>query len=75
MSTCFCFSVFLLTTIFYLLIFIAVLMMVLIGVYFLMDFITPALLVFTLFLPRILLITALIMDFMEDFMILVILMG
>jgi len=49
-------------------------MMVLIGVYFLMDFITPAL-VFTLFLPRILLITALIMDFMEDFMILVILMG
>jgi hypothetical protein len=53
----------------------AVLMMVLIGVYFLMDFITPALLVFTLFLPRILLIIALIMDFIENFMILVILIG
>ena len=50
-------------------------MMVLIGVYFLMDFITPALLVFTLFLLRILLITALIIDFIEDFMILVILIS
>jgi hypothetical protein len=53
----------------------AVLIMVLIGVYFLMDPITPALLVFTLFLPRILLIIALIIDFIKDFMILVILMG
>jgi hypothetical protein len=53
----------------------AVLIMVLIGVYFLIDFITLALLVFTLFLPRILLITALIIDFIEDFMILVILIG
>jgi hypothetical protein len=50
-------------------------MMVLIGVYFLMDFITPTLLIFTLFLPRILLIIALIMDFIENFMILVILIG
>jgi hypothetical protein len=46
--------------------------MVLIGVYFLIDFITLTLLVFTLFLPRILLITALIMDFIEDFIILII---
>jgi len=49
--------------------------MVLMEVYFLMDLITPTLLVLTLFLLRILLITALVVDLMEDFMISVILIG